>query len=111
MALHGDLLNNSILRDTDHLKLRYNASYVVGDFANRLARRPDVTKTLALAFDDLLKVMREGPPPLYPHHDDDEVNVMEAGLAVVDEHDDEHDILKNALKSMHLKAGGEEGQR
>lgn len=61
-ALYGDLETMAILAATDHLSLKYDNSYVLGDFKNRLNERPDATAELSEAFEGLLTVVQQRPP-------------------------------------------------
>ena len=99
VVTHVDMETIMILRHTDHLRLQYDDKYTLGDFATRFPQRADVTGKLVLAFEELLGVIREGPPaPPSPYHS--EISKMEAGLAGRDD-EDEEDVFENALESLH----------
>ena len=74
-ALYGDMETMAILAATDHLSLKYDRNYVLGDFRSRLNARTDATNKLAQAFEDLLIVVQQRPPV---RHDSDKL--MESGL-------------------------------
>ncbi|KAK7529920.1 ankyrin repeat-containing domain protein [Phyllosticta citribraziliensis] len=61
-ATYADMGTLQILAETDHLKLRHDRNYAVGDFASRLRQRPDFSEKLAMAFDTLLDVINWSPP-------------------------------------------------
>ncbi|KAL8821216.1 MAG: hypothetical protein Q9191_007356 [Dirinaria sp. TL-2023a] len=61
-ALYGDLETMAILAATDHLSLKYDNDYILGDFRTRLNARPDATDDLSQAFEDLLIVVQRRPP-------------------------------------------------
>ena len=84
MATHADLETVAILRDTDHLRLKHNVKYALGDFASRLSQRADVTEKLFLAFQGLLGVVREdsSAKKIYSRG---EISLMEAGLVARDD--------------------------
>ncbi|KAK7521455.1 ankyrin repeat-containing domain protein [Phyllosticta citriasiana] len=61
-ATYADNVTLHILAETDHLKLRHDRNYAVGDFTSRLRQRPDYSEKLAGAFDALLDVINWSPP-------------------------------------------------
>ena len=75
VALYGDLETMAILAATDHLSLKYDNTYFLGDFQSRLNARPDATEELRQAFEDLLIVIQHRPPMRQ-----DSENLMECGL-------------------------------
>ena len=100
VALHADLETITILVNTDHLRLQYDASYGLGDFTSRLNQRPDATEKLVFAFDELLGIIKQGPA-LPGHHDT--ASLMEAGLGQSDTSDSDNEVFENALESLHLE--------
>jgi ankyrin repeat protein len=62
VALYADIETAKILTDTDHLKLKYDKDYTVGNFVESLLDRSDITQELIQAFDNLLAVIRAEPP-------------------------------------------------
>lgn len=100
VAIHADLETMTILRDSDHLRLRYDENYTLGDFATRLSQRAGVTEKLVLAFEGLIDVIREGSSTSKPHFRSQD-SLMEAGLVGADEEDE--DIFENALESLQLE--------
>lgn len=99
VALYADIETISILMNTDHLHLKYDSSYTLGDFRNRLIGRPDATEKLVLAFDGLLGVIKHGPA-LPGHHGTE--TLMESGLVHSDASDSDSEVFENAMESLHL---------
>ncbi|OBT47665.1 hypothetical protein VE00_02263 [Pseudogymnoascus sp. WSF 3629] len=60
VAQYADIQTISILTSTDHLKLKFDRDYILGDFATRLQQRVDVTEKLVDAFEDLLCLINQG---------------------------------------------------
>ncbi|KAJ5158820.1 uncharacterized protein N7500_008471 [Penicillium coprophilum] len=60
-ALYADSTTLQILAATDHFRRKYDKQYTLGDFGNDLKQRPDYTEKLALAFDELLRVVNQVP--------------------------------------------------
>ncbi|OBT75406.1 hypothetical protein VF21_05716 [Pseudogymnoascus sp. 05NY08] len=60
VAQYADIQTISILTSTDHLKLKFDRDYILGDFATRLQQRLDVTEKLIDAFEDLLSLINQG---------------------------------------------------
>jgi ankyrin repeat protein len=60
VAQYADLKTISILASTDHLKLKFDKDFVLGDFSTRLRQRMDATEELTRAFEDLLTVINHG---------------------------------------------------
>ena len=60
-ALYADIQTINILTTTNHLMLKYDRSYVAGDFATRLRQRSDVTEKLVTAFEDLISIINKEP--------------------------------------------------
>ena len=79
VALYADVRTMAILMGADHLVIKYDANYTLGDFASRLNERPDATEKLIQAFEDLLSVINKGPEL----HRSPE-SMMESGLASPD---------------------------
>ena len=75
-ALYGDLETMAILAATDHLSLKYDQTYTLGDFRDRLSARPGATEELCQAFEDLLIVIQQRPPT---RHNSE--YLMESGIA------------------------------
>jgi ankyrin repeat protein len=75
-ALYADCRTLQILASTDHLKRKYDKQYTLGDFSNRLKKRPDLSDDLALEFDNLLNVINE--LPVQPQ--DDNINFVGSGI-------------------------------
>jgi hypothetical protein len=61
VALYADVETAEILTETNHLKLKYDKDYTMGNFVKSLLARSDVTDELVQAFDNLLTVIREQP--------------------------------------------------
>lgn len=99
VALYADIETISILTDTDHLHLKYDSSYALGDFVSRLSERPDATEKLILAFDGLMGVIKLGPA-LPGHHGIEDL--MESGLAYSDASDSDNEVFETAMESLHL---------
>lgn len=99
VATHADLETISILRNSDHLRLKYDSNYVLGDFATRLSQRADATEKLILAFQELVDVIREGSSTMMPEYHN-QISLMEAGLIGEDEEDD--DVFENALEILQV---------
>lgn len=100
VALYADTETISIVRNTDHLHLKYDSSYVLGDFISRLSERSDVTEKLILAFEELMGVIKLGPASPSHRGTDD---LMESGLAHSDASDSDSEISENAMESLHLE--------
>ncbi len=100
-ALYTDLETVTILKNTDHLRLKYDSSYGLGDFTSRLNKRPDVTEKLILAFEELLGIVKQRPvlPPVYQGT----ASLMEAGLAGDNGSDSNSEVFKNTIESLILK--------
>ena len=62
-ALYADVETLQILANTDHLRVKHDKNYTIGDFSRRLHQRPDITEKLALAFDELLDTINRAPDP------------------------------------------------
>lgn len=62
-ALYADIKSINILTTTNHFMLKYDRSYVAGDFATRLRQRSDVTEKLITAFESLTSIIDEEPHP------------------------------------------------
>ena len=62
-ALYADIETIQILANTDHLRVKHDKDYTIGDFSRRLRERPDTTEELALAFDNLLDTLNGAPDP------------------------------------------------
>lgn len=60
-ALYADVETLGMLAAADHLKLEYDASFSLRDFAKRLTERVDVTDELIEAFDNLLYILNANP--------------------------------------------------
>ncbi|RHZ48189.1 ankyrin repeat domain-containing protein [Aspergillus thermomutatus] len=60
-ALHADIETLHILATTDHLRMKYDKGYTLGDFGNCLRQRPDLTDGLANTFDELLSIINHLP--------------------------------------------------
>jgi len=99
VALYADTETISILINTDHLHLKYDSSYALGDFISRLSERSDATRKLIMAFEELMGVIKLGPPS--PGHYGTE-DLMESGLAHSDASDSDNEIFENAMESLHL---------
>lgn len=99
VALYADTETISVLRNTNHLHLKYDSSYALGDFISRLSERSDVTEKLILEFEELMGVIKLGPAS--PGHHDIE-DLMESGLAHSDASDSDSEIFENAMESLHL---------
>lgn len=60
VAQYADLRTIAILASTDHLKLKFDKDFVLGDFSTRLRQRTEVTEKLTDAFEDLLTLINQG---------------------------------------------------
>lgn len=99
VALHADLETITILINTDHLRLKHDSSYSLGDFTVRLNERADATEKLIIAFDELMAIIKQGPE-FSGHHG--AASLMEAGLAHSDTSDSDNEVFENALEGLHL---------
>ena len=98
VALYADIETVSILTKTDHLRLKYDSSYTLGDFRSRLNERPDAMEKLILAFDELMGVIMQ--EPALPGHRGTP-RLMESGLAHSDASDSESEVFEIAMESFH----------
>ena len=98
VSLYADIETISILTKTDHLRLKYDSSYTLGDFRSRLNERPDAIEKLILAFDELMGVIMQ--EPALPGHRGTP-RLMESGLAHPDTSDSESEVFENAMESFH----------
>lgn len=99
VALYADIETISILIGTDHLHLKYDSSYALGDFMSRLRERSDATEKLILAFEELMGVIELGPALLGHHGTED---LMESGMAHSDASDSDSEVFENAMESLNL---------
>ena len=99
VALYADIETISILTNTNHLHLKYDSSYALGDFVSRLSKRRDATEKLVLAFDGLMDVIKQGP--FLPGRHGTE-GLMESGLVHSDASDSDNEVFENAMESLHL---------
>lgn len=60
-ALYADIKTINILTTTDHFMLKYDRSYLFGDFATRLQQRSDVTDKMMVAFEELISIIDKKP--------------------------------------------------
>ena len=98
-ALHADIETIHILVNTDHLRLKYDSAYGLGDFTSRLNERSDADKKLILAFEELIDLIKQGPAS-HGHHD--KVSLMEAGLARSDTSNSDDEVFENAMEDLQL---------
>lgn len=77
-ALHADSETITILMSTDHLRLKYDSAYSIGDFTSRLSERPDADEKLIFAFEELIGIIKQ-ESAVSNHHD--AFSLMETGLA------------------------------
>lgn len=75
-ALYADIKTMQILTQTDHFQLKYDRNFSLGDFAERLKGRHDVSEKLVEAFDELLSVINAEPKARV-----DEQDFIEKGFA------------------------------
>ena len=61
VALYADIETMTILTATDHLLIKYDEAYTLGDFENRLGQRHDITEKMVQAFKELLSIINQGP--------------------------------------------------
>ena len=109
VALYADIETVHIVTNTDHLHLKYDSSYALGDFVSRLSERSDATEKLILAFEELLSVIKLGPASSGHHGSED---LMESGLAYSDASDSDNEVFENAMEILHLgKESSPKGQR
>lgn len=97
-ALYADAETMSTLMQTDHLHVRNDSSYAIGDFKSRLSERSDTTEKLILAFDELIDVIRRGPPS----HGKSGLKDLESGFEHSDASDSDNEIFENAMESLQL---------
>ena len=104
VALYADVMTMSILTNTDHLRLKYDQNYLLGDFLSRVNERLDATAKLTQAFTKLMGVINQGPEVPHP-----EMTRLEAGLildekpnSVEDESDSSSEEFENAMESLQL---------
>ena len=76
VSLYADLETVTILTATDHLLLKHDSKYGLGDFLSRLSARSDATEKLIQAFKDLLDVISRSSD--VGRHDSE--NLLETGL-------------------------------
>ncbi|KAI9750457.1 MAG: hypothetical protein M4579_006462, partial [Chaenotheca gracillima] len=93
-ALYADVTTLQILAGTDHLRVRKDKTYAIGDFSSRLRQRPDHMEKLALAFDELLSAINGSPDPRKSPE-----SLLESGLMPR--------VLKRVDKALKLAEGGE----
>ena len=105
VALYADAETMAILAATDHLKLKYDERYVLGDFVSRLDDRPDTNPKLTQAFMDLLAIIKQVPEMHYS-----EEKRLEAGLIRYEktassdsEQNSSDDEFENAMESLQLE--------
>ncbi|MCJ1456869.1 hypothetical protein MMC28_007235 [Mycoblastus sanguinarius] len=100
VAHYADIETISILTNTNHLHLKYDSSYALGDFKCRLSERLDVTEKLIFAFDGLMDIIEQGPAS--PGHYGIE-GIMESGLVHSDAGDSDGEVFENAMESLYLE--------
>ena len=107
VALYADVETLAILTATDHLKLKYDRNYLLGDFMSQLNERPDATPKLTQAFTELIAVMEQG---CEVHHPQDALH--EAGLMPNEtinlgesESESSYEEFENAMESIQLDQG------
>lgn len=107
VAIYADIRTMAILTATDHLHLKYDQEYVLGDFISRLNARPDATEKLIAAFDELLSVLKQGP--VSPHQGTE--SRLESGLLGADESNSDcsDEVFETALEN--LKIGPESREK
>ena len=117
VALYADIETMSILTATDHLLLKYDKDYGLGDFISQLRQRPDITDKLRLAFEELLDVVKQESTT---NHGSE--HLMESGLLTQDHLDtaalvsdmalnsleDSDEEFENALEHLDLSTAGSE---
>ena len=99
VALYADIETMDILISTDHLRIKYDSSYALGDFMSRLSERSDATEKLIIAFEELLGVIKLGSTSS-GHHDIE--SRMETGVAYSDPSDSDDEVFENAMESLHM---------
>ena len=109
VSLYADVDTMTILTHTDHLLLKYDSSYGMGDFTSRLNQRANATEKLTLAFEELLKVIKQGPT-LAARGVGSE-SLAESGLlrAQGSDSEDPEKVLQKAMEKFHLGDGNERG--
>ena len=60
MALYSDIETITILTNANHLHLKHDSTYGLGDFRDRLTKRPDANQKLLVAFDGLTDLTAKG---------------------------------------------------
>ncbi|MCJ1438900.1 hypothetical protein MMC27_008290 [Xylographa pallens] len=110
-ALYADVQTISTLSATDHLRLKYDQSYGLSDFASRLSERSDATEKLTLAFKELLDTIHQRSTNSHSTED-----LMETGLVSYDLLDVEamqvemnnsdseisEEAFENAMEQLHI---------
>lgn len=101
VTLYADIETMAILTRTDHFLLKYDSSYVMGDFTSRLNQRANATEKLILAFEELLNVIKQGPA-LVDHHGTE--SHAESGLlhAKGSDSEDSAKVFQNAMEKFNL---------
>ncbi len=107
-ALYADIETIHILTTTNHFMLKYDRSFVAGDFATRLRQRSDVTEKLVMAFEGLISIIdkqpdfRLGTQSLMesgmlscPHSDSEK-----AGSDATSDHDDSEQSFDDAVEQL-----------
>ena len=100
VALYADVETVHILMKTDHLRLKYDCDYALGDFISRLNERPDATEKLVSAFEELLGVIKEGPVNQLHRHDIEDP--LKSGQRVTDASDSENEVFENAMENLFI---------
>ncbi|KAI4157520.1 MAG: hypothetical protein LQ342_008229 [Letrouitia transgressa] len=95
-AIYADVETITILTNADHLHLKYDSSYALGDFRSRLRHRTDASEKLILAFEELMGIIEQGPSQRQVFKDE------ESGLAQPCTSDSDSDTFENALESLDL---------
>ncbi|KAL9126173.1 MAG: hypothetical protein Q9217_004735 [Psora testacea] len=104
VALYADAETMAILTATDHLKLKSDQNYLLGDFVSRINERLDTTAKLTQAFTELLSIISQGPEVDHP-----EDTRIEAGLMANEqktfgygESDSSQEDFENAMEILQL---------
>lgn len=99
VALYGDIETIQILAKTDHFQLKYDSTYALSDFANRLSERADTNEKLRYAFEELLGVIKQKQASPSQHGAE---GFLEIGAMHSPASDSDNEVFENAMESLHL---------
>ncbi|KAI9843806.1 MAG: hypothetical protein M1837_006066 [Sclerophora amabilis] len=109
VSLYADVETMTILTATDHLLLKYDQNYALGDFISRLTERPDATEKLIRAFDDLLSVIKQGAEVCHSPEKILESGLLSHDAAYRDGSDSEisDQEFENALENLQISTSSD----